>query len=70
MVSKNLVKAMGIAIDKHRKPYKVGWIEKRNDIWVIELCKVPLSIGKFYHDDIICDVLEMDACHLLLGRPW
>ena len=23
-----------------------------------------------YHDKILCDVAEMDACHLLLGRPW
>ncbi|KAA0038206.1 uncharacterized protein E6C27_scaffold270G00430 [Cucumis melo var. makuwa] len=23
-----------------------------------------------YKDQIICDVLDMDACHILLGRPW
>ena len=27
------------------------------------------SVGD-YKDTIICDVLPMDACHLLLGRPW
>ena len=21
-------------------------------------------------DKILCDVIDMDACHLLLGRPW
>jgi len=21
-------------------------------------------------DEVLCDVLPMDACHLLLGRPW
>ena len=28
------------------------------------------SIGKCYVDEVVCDVVEMDACHLILGRPW
>ncbi|GAV58165.1 hypothetical protein CFOL_v3_01699, partial [Cephalotus follicularis] len=28
------------------------------------------SIGKNYEDEVLCDVIPMDACHLLLGRPW
>ncbi|GKE91917.1 putative gag-pol polyprotein, partial [Tanacetum coccineum] len=24
----------------------------------------------FYHDEITCDVLPIDACHLVLDRPW
>lgn len=31
---------------------------------------MPLSIGKYYQDEILCDVVDMDACHVLLGRPW
>ncbi|XP_057520870.1 uncharacterized protein LOC130801125 [Amaranthus tricolor] len=23
-----------------------------------------------YKDKVLCDVLDMSACHLLLGRPW
>ena len=30
---------------------------------------VDFSIGG-YQDRILCDILSMDACHLLLGRPW
>jgi len=29
-----------------------------------------LSIGKTYKDELWCDVVSMDACHVLLGRPW
>lgn len=28
-----------------------------------------LKIGK-YEDSILYDILPMEACHLLLGRPW
>jgi hypothetical protein len=23
-----------------------------------------------YRDEILCDVIPMDVCHVLLGRPW
>lgn len=28
-----------------------------------------LSIGGSYKDQIVCDVVDMDVCHILLGRP-
>ena len=31
---------------------------------------MSFSIGTTYKDQIWCDVVSMDACHLLLGRPW
>ena len=31
---------------------------------------VTFSIRKKYKDEIWCDVVDMDVCHLLLGRPW
>jgi hypothetical protein len=30
---------------------------------------VPFSIGK-YVDEVLCDVVPMEASHILLGRPW
>ena len=30
---------------------------------------MPFSIGK-YRDEVYCDIVDMDACHLLFGRPW
>jgi len=23
-----------------------------------------------YKDEILCDVVPMEACHILLGKPW
>jgi hypothetical protein len=36
---------------------------------VIQQCQVEFKIGG-YMDEILCDVIPMDACHILLGRPW
>ena len=30
---------------------------------------MTLTIGS-YQDPVLCDVLDMSACHILLGRPW
>jgi hypothetical protein len=31
---------------------------------------IKFSISKTYKDEVWCDVIPMDACHLLLGMPW
>jgi len=30
---------------------------------------IPFFIGK-YVDEVMCDVVPMQASHILLGRPW
>ena len=27
-------------------------------------------MGKCYVDEVVCDVVEMNACHLILDKPW
>jgi hypothetical protein len=39
-------------------------------VQVDQHCLVNFSIGEKYRDEVWCDVVPMDACHLLLGRPW
>lgn len=70
VVSKAVVKALNLKTERHPSPYKIAWIKKGPEVQVLEICKVPLSIGKYYKDEIMCDVVDMDACHILLGRPW
>lgn len=53
----------------HSHPYKVTWLNKGQHVLVNEQVWVEFAIGKYY-DRILCDVLPMDACHLLLGRLW
>ena len=70
IASKSLVTKLGLKIEKHPSLCKIGWIKKGIETLVTQQCRVTFSIGKCYVDEVVCDVVEMDACHLILGRPW
>ena len=36
----------------------------------MDLCYIPISTEKFYQNSVACDVIDMNKCHILLGRPW
>ncbi|KAI4313249.1 hypothetical protein L6164_026241 [Bauhinia variegata] len=55
---------------EHPHPYKLQWLNKGSEVKVSKRCLVSFSIGPKYQDQIWCDVIPIDACHLLLGRPW
>lgn len=69
IVSKTLVQTLGLSTIKHRKPYKIGWIKNKVEVKLHELFSVPFSIRKHYKEEAICDVIDIDACHILLGGP-
>ena len=62
------MKALNLKTKKHPSPYKIALIKKDPKVQVLEVCKVPLSIEKYYKDEIVRDVVDMDACNILLGR--
>jgi len=70
IVSTALMDYLKLEMEPHPHPYTIGCIKKGPCIKVTNLCQVPISIGKFYKDSVTCDVIDMDACHMLLGRPW
>ena len=53
----------------HPKPYKLQWINENGELSVDKQVEVKFSIGH-YKDKVLCDVVPMEACHILLGRPW
>lgn len=69
IISKAMVTKLGLQTEKHPAPYKIGWIKRGTEVKVTEVCHIKFSIGKNYADEVTCDVVEMDACHIILGRP-
>jgi len=51
-------------------PYCVTWIKKGNEVIIDKRCLTSFSIGNTYQDEVWCDMIPMDACHILLARPW
>ncbi|XP_071704974.1 uncharacterized protein [Rutidosis leptorrhynchoides] len=65
-----MVEKLALVAEDHPEPYQLTWLKRGNHIKVTKRCLVQFSIGKFYKDEVWCEVIPMDACHLLLGRPW
>nr|GEY36726.1 hypothetical protein [Tanacetum cinerariifolium] len=65
-----MIEKLGLSTMKHPHPYKLQWLSQGNEVKVTRQVIVPFSMGIVYHDEITCDVVPIDACHLLLDRPW
>nr|KYP62980.1 hypothetical protein KK1_017541 [Cajanus cajan] len=66
--STRLVEKLDLTTSPHPKPYQLHWLNEDGDLVVDQQVKVKLSIGN-YEDEVLCDVVPMEACHILLGRP-
>ena len=60
---------LGLKTERHPKPYDIRWLQDGGGMEITKRCLVHFSIGNIYNDEIWCDAMKMDACHLLLGRP-
>jgi hypothetical protein len=70
MVSEEAVHKLGLETKRHFAPYQLEWFTKGNKVTVSKCCLMSFSIGAKYKDNVWCDVVDMETCHLLLGKPW
>jgi hypothetical protein len=64
-----MVNKLGLPTILHSKSYKLQWLNDSGEVRVTKQVLVAFQIGK-YEDEVVCDVVSMQAGHLLLGRPW
>jgi hypothetical protein len=69
LVSTEMVEKLELETVAHLSPYKVLWLQKGHQVTVTKQCLVEIKIGG-YRNEILCDVIPMDVCHILLGRSW
>ena len=64
-VSKQLVSELNLETKPHPHPYKMKWLDNKASGSVNKQCLMSLALGTY-----VDDVLDIDACHILLERPW
>lgn len=56
-----------LQVEKHPKPYCIGWIKATEKIQMKECCKVPFSFSK-YRNEVNSDIVDKDVCHILFWK--
>lgn len=69
LISVEMVEKLGLKRIPHITPYKMSWLNKGQQVLASDQSRVEFKIGA-YEDKIMYDILPMDVCHLLLGKPW
>nr|GEY26798.1 reverse transcriptase domain-containing protein [Tanacetum cinerariifolium] len=62
-----LIKKLALKTVGHPELYQFTWLKKRNAVKVSKRCLVEFSARRKYKDKVWCEVIPMDACHILLG---
>jgi hypothetical protein len=68
LASINMVDKLALTTKPHPRPYHIQWLNNSGKANVTKLVQINFAIGS-YHDVVECDVVPMQACHVLLGRP-
>jgi hypothetical protein len=69
IASQELVDRLELKPRCHPSPYKMQWLNNCGALRVSHVVNDPFSVEK-YNDHMECNVVPMQACQLLLGRPW
>jgi hypothetical protein len=69
LVSTYMVEKLELETTAHPSPYRVSWLQNGHQVMVTKQFLVEFKLGG-YRDEIFCDVIPMDVCHVFLGRPW
>ena len=63
-MSTKAVEKLRVKTEAYPKLYKVAWLKKEGAVTLSNQALISFSIGAKYKDQVWCDVVTMDACHL------
>jgi hypothetical protein len=69
LASSDMVEKLALTTKPHPRPYHIQWLNNSGKVKVTKLVRINFAIGS-YRDIVNCDVVPMDVCNILLGRPW
>ena len=68
VVSVAMVNFLKLPTTLHTSPYKFQWLNECGEFKIMRPCVIRFKVGN-YPDEVLCDVIPMQACHLFLGKP-
>jgi len=68
IIAKTALQKMGLKTEPHPHPYNVNWVDKTARS-ITQHCQVHIHMSS-YKDLVWCDVLDINATHILLSRPY
>jgi len=54
----------------HLTPYSLQWLKQGTKLTVFKQALIAFFGWSINYSEVLCNVLHMDVCHLLLGKPW
>jgi len=67
LASSEMVEKLALTTKPH--PYYIQWLNNSGKAKVTRLVRINFTIGS-YKDVAECDFVPMQACNIVLGRPW
>jgi hypothetical protein len=64
-----MVASLGLSTWRIPEPKHVEWLNSCGVLKVTHKVRVSFTVGD-YVDEVECDVLPLEVCEVLLGRPW
>ena len=65
-----MIEKLNLQTSVRPHPYSIQWLNQSKGLQVNSHCLISFSIGKNCQDELWFDIIPMDACHVLLRRPW
>jgi hypothetical protein len=68
LASLEMVEKLGLTTKPHPHPYYVQWVNSWDKIKVTKIARIEFSLG-LYKDSTEFDIVPMQSCQLLFGKP-
>jgi hypothetical protein len=70
LISKEVVKQLGLTTKLHHKPYSLKWIRNNHKFPITKKCTLRFAISSKFVDEVTCDVVPLNECGMVLGSPY
>jgi hypothetical protein len=68
LASSDMVDKFALITKPHPRPYHIQWLNNTGKAKVTKPTRLNFAIDS-YHNVVECDIVPIQACHILVGRP-